>query len=122
MLGSVRELARTLLSFAETRTRLAATELEEQAVRLLEILIWLAAALFFAGVALAFLAVLIVLAFWDSNRLLAAGLLSAIFLGAGTVAALIARARMLERPKFLAATLAELERDREKIGERDGQP
>lgn len=117
MLGSLRELARTLLSFAETRTRLAATELEEQSVRLLEILIWLAAAMFLLGVALAFLAVLIVLLFWDSDRLLAAGLLAALFLGAGTAAALVARARMRERPKFLAATLAELERDRERIGQ-----
>lgn len=118
MLGSVRELARTLLSFAETRARLAVTEMEEQAVRLAEILIWLAAALFLFGVALAFLAVLIVLLFWDSNRLLAAGLIAAVFLGAGSAAALIARARMRERPRFLAATLAELELDRDRIGQK----
>ena len=116
MLGSLRELARTLLSFAETRTRLAATELEEQAVRLVEILIWIAAALFLFGVALLFLSVLIVLLFWDSNRLLAAGLLAVLYLGAGTAAALVARARQRERPKFLAATLAELGQDRDRIG------
>jgi len=115
MLGSVRELARTLLSFAETRARLAATELEEQAVRLAEILVWVAVALFLFGVALLFLAIVIVLLFWDSNRMLAAGLLAALFLGSGGAAALIARARMRERPKFLAATLAELELDRERI-------
>ena len=116
MLGSLRELARTLLSFAETRTRLAATELEEQAVRLIEILIWLAAALFLFGVALVFIAVLMVLLFWDSNRLLAAGLLAALFLGAGAATALIGRSRMRERPKFLTATLAELKLDRDRIG------
>jgi len=115
MLGSVRELARTLLSFAETRARLAATELEEQAVRLAEIIVWVAVALFLLGVALLFLAVVIVLLFWDSNRLLAAGLVAALFLGSGGTAALIARSRMRERPKFLAATLAELELDRERI-------
>jgi len=117
MLGPVRELARTLLSFALTRTRLAATELEEQAVRLVEILIWLAVALFFLGTGLAFAAVLVVLLFWDSNRLLAAGLLAALLAGAGTAAALVARARLRDRPKFLAATLAELERDRETLGQ-----
>jgi uncharacterized membrane protein YqjE len=77
MLGPVRELARTLLAFAATRTRLAATEVEEQALRLLEIAIWLAAAYLFAGAALVFGAVLVVLLFWDANRLLAAGLLAA---------------------------------------------
>jgi len=116
MLGPARELARTLLSFAETRTRLAVTELEEQSIRLVEILLWLAAALFFAGVSLLFIAVLIVLHFWDSDRLLAAGLIAALFVGAGLLSALMVRWRMRERPKFLAATLAELQRDKERLG------
>jgi uncharacterized membrane protein YqjE len=115
MLGSVRELARTLLSFAETRARIAATELEEQAARLAEILLWAAAALFFSAIAVVFVAILVVLLLWDSNRLLAAGLLAALFLGVAVAAALIARARLRERPKFLAATLAELKQDRERI-------
>ena len=116
MLGPVRELARTLLAFAATRTRLAATEVEEQALRLLEIAIWVAAAYLFLGAALVFGAVLVVLLFWDGNRLLAAGFVAAAFVGAGVFAALVARARLRERPKFLAATLAELERDRDTLG------
>jgi uncharacterized membrane protein YqjE len=115
MLGPARELARTLLSFAETRARLAATELEEQSIRLGEILFWLAAALFFLGVTLLFVAVLVVLHFWDSNRLLAAGLVAALFAGAGVASALVMRARMRSRPKFLVATLAELQRDKERL-------
>jgi len=115
MLGSVRELARTLLSFAETRARIAATELEEQVARLAEILVWAAAALFFAGVAVVFAAILIVLLFWDANRALAAGLLAALFFGIAGASALVARARLRERPKFLAATLAELKQDGERI-------
>ena len=117
MPGPVRELARTLLSFALTRTRLAATELEEQALRLLEILTWLAVALFFLGIAIVFAAILVVLLFWDSNRLLAAGLLAALFVSISTGAALMARRCMRERPKLLAATLAELERDRDTLGQ-----
>ena len=116
MPGPVREFARTLLSFALTRARLAATEVEEQALRLIEILIWLAAALFFLGIAVVFAAVLVVLAYWDSNRLLAAGLLAALFVSVGAGAAFFARQRLRERPKLLTATLAELERDRETLG------
>src|SRR5258708_20255359 len=115
MLGPVREFARTLLSFVLTRTRLAATELEEQALRLIEILVWLAVALFFLGIAIVFAALLVVLLFWDSNRLLAAGLLTALFVSVGTGAALIARRLLRERPKFLAATLPELERARDTL-------
>jgi len=115
MLGSVRELARTLLSFAETRARIAATELEEQVARLAEILVWAAAALFFGGVALVFVAILIVLLFWDSSRLLATGLLALLFLGIAATSGFIVRARLRERPKFLSATLAELKQDGERI-------
>src|SRR6267154_1378484 len=107
MPGPVREFARTLLSFALTRTRLAATEIEEQALRLIEILIWIAAAFFFLGIAVLFAALLVVFAYWDSNRLLAAGLLTVLFLCAGGGAALFARQLLRERPKLLAATLAE---------------
>lgn len=116
MLGPVRDFARTLLSFVLTRTRLAATELEEQALRLIEILAWLAVALFFIGIAIVFAAVLVVLLFWDSNRVLAAGLLTTLFVSVGAGAALISRRLLRERPKLLAATLAELERDRETLG------
>jgi len=116
MPGPVRDFARTLLSFVLTRTRLATTELEEQAVRLSEILLWLVVALFFLGIAIVFAAVLVVLMFWDSNRLLAAGLLAALFVCISAGAALLARLRLRERPKLLAATLAELERDRDTLG------
>ena len=118
MSGPVREFARTLLSFALTRTRLAATEIEEQALRLIEIVVWLAVALFFTGIAIVFVAVLVVLLFWDSNRLLAAGLIAALFVFCSAGAALIAGRCLRERPKFLAATLAELEHDRDTLGHR----
>lgn len=116
MSGPVRDFARTLLSFALTRTRLAATEIEEQALRLIEILVWLAVALFFIGIATVFVAVMVVLLFWDANRLLATALLATLFVSIGTGAALISRRLLRERPKLLAATLAELERDRETLG------
>src|SRR5258706_10867098 len=112
MLGPVREFARTLLSFVLTRTRLAATELEEQALRLIEILVWLAVALFFLGIAIVFAALLVVLLFWDSNRLLAAGLLTALFVSAGTCATLVARRVLREPPELPSATRAKIERSR----------
>jgi len=115
MLGSVRELARSILAIAGTRARLAATELEEQAVRLVEIALWFALALLFLGVALVFVSVLIVFAYWDSNRMLAAGLLAALYVAAGTAAASVMRARLRERPSFLSATLDELHKDLERL-------
>lgn len=112
----VRGLARALISFVETRARLAAGEFEEQALRLSEVALWALAALFAAGVALVMLSLFAVLLFWDSHRVLAAGLVGALWLAGAAACALVARARMRERPRFLSATLAELARDRSRFG------
>ena len=115
MLGSIRELARTLLAYAETRARLAGNELEEQALRWFEIAIWTLLALFFLGMALVLASLLIVLVFWDQHRVLAAALLTALYAGTGVLGLAMARTRLRERPRFLAATLAELTKDRERV-------
>jgi uncharacterized membrane protein YqjE len=116
MPGPVREFARSLLSFAETRARIAATEVEEQLARLAEICAWLVSSLVLLVLAVLFASLCIVLALWDTHRVLAAGLLAALYLAAGIGALLTARARARERPRFLAATLEELARDREQMG------
>jgi uncharacterized membrane protein YqjE len=114
--SSLRSALRTLLSFAETRARLAANEFEEQVLRVLEVAVWAAAALLLFAIALVFIALFIVLVFWDSNRLLAAGLVAAFFVAGGALSALMVRSGLAARPKFLAATLAELQKDRERMG------
>lgn len=113
--SAVRSVVRSLLSFAETRARIAASEFEEQLLRLLEVAVWAVAALFLFAIALLLIAFFIVLVFWDSNRLLAAGLLAGLFASAAGFSALMVRNCMAARPKFLAATLAELEKDRERM-------
>ena len=61
-------------------------------------------------------AVLLVIVLGESNRQLVAGLLAGLFVVIGLGAALVARMRLRERPKFLAATLSELQRDRDTLG------
>lgn len=114
--STVRSVVRTLLSFVETRARIAASEFEEQILRILEIAAWAAATVFFFAFALLLLSLFIVLVFWDSHRELAAGLLAALFIAAGGVSALMVRACLAARPKFLSATLAELDKDRRTMG------
>jgi uncharacterized membrane protein YqjE len=114
--SSVRSALRTLLAYAETRARLAANEVEEQVLRILEVAVWAAAALLLLVIGLVFAALFVVLLFWDSNRLLAAGLVAASFVAGGIVSVLMVRAGLAVRPEFLAATLAELQKDREKMG------
>lgn len=113
--SAVRSVVRSLLSFAETRARIAASEFEEQLLRLLEVAVWTIAALLLFFIALLLIAFFIVLVFWDSNRLLATGLLAALFASAGGFGVLMVRNCLSARPMFLAATLAEFEKDRERM-------
>lgn len=115
----VRGLARTLLSFVETRAGLAASEFEEQALRLSEIAMWALAGLIAASIALLMLSIFVILLFWDSHRVLSAALVSALWLAAAAACAMLARARMRARPKFLSATLAELAKDRSRFSHPD---
>jgi uncharacterized membrane protein YqjE len=114
-LPAMRSLARRLIGFIETRAQLAANEFEEQAVRFFEVAVWLLAALFLVGVALVMSALAVVLAFWETHRVLAAVLVAALFFGGGALCALAARKLLAQRPRFLAATLGELARDRERV-------
>jgi uncharacterized membrane protein YqjE len=124
MLGSIRELARSVVAFAETRARLAGSELEEQWLRWYEIVIWTLLALFFLGMGLVLASALIVLVFWDEHRVLAAALLTALYAGAGALSLGVSRKRLRERPRLFAATIAELTKDRERIERAppDGEP
>lgn len=114
--STVRSAVRTLLSFAETRARLAANEFEEQVLRLLEVAAWAVAAVFFFAIAVLLVSLFIILVFWDANRVLAAGLLAGLFIAGGGISVMMVRACLAARPKFLAATLAEFEKDRQKMG------
>ncbi len=115
MLSSLKELARTVLAFAETRARLAATDIEEQAVRFVEIAVLAALALFFFAVGIVFVPIVALLALWENDRLIGAVVIGALYFGAGVIAAITMRLRLRERPAFLAATLEELRKDRERL-------
>lgn len=111
----MRSVVRTLLSFAETRARIAASEFEEQILRIVEIAAWAVSTVFFFALALLLVSLFIVLLCWESNRELATGLLAALFIAGGGISALMVRACLASRPKFLSATLAELDTDRRRM-------
>jgi uncharacterized membrane protein YqjE len=113
MLSSLKELARAGLAFAETRARLAAADVEEQAVRFIEIAVLAAVALFFFAAFVIFASITVLLVMPD--RLVGAIVIAVLYLGAGVVVTLYVRGRLRERPAFLAATLEELRKDRERL-------
>ena len=112
---SLRSLAATLVGLLRTRFELLATEIEEERIRLLQLLFWAAAALFFLGVGVLLLVVLLLAVFWDSYRIPAVVALAVIFLGAGAGMALSVRNRMYARPKVFSASLDELAKDKDQL-------
>lgn len=115
--ASVKGLLGTSLTLLQTRIQLLATELEEERQRILALLLWAAVAVLAMGAGLVFLAVFLTVLLWDSHRLLALGLFSAIFLGLG-LSAICLSWRLARTPSGLfQASLTELSRDRAALRE-----
>lgn len=113
---SLRNLAATLVALLRTRIELLVTELEEERIRLLQLLFWAAGALFFFGVGILLLTILLVAVFWDSShRITAIVVLAGIFLAAGIGMAIGVRNRMHARPRLFSASLDELARDKDQL-------
>src|SRR5258708_38971765 len=77
MVDSLRQLLGTLAGIAQTRIELLGTEVEEQVARLTSMLLWTIVSLFLAFTTVVLIAVAILVAFWDTNRILAGILLAA---------------------------------------------
>jgi uncharacterized membrane protein YqjE len=112
---SLKGLAASLIAIAHTRLDLLSTDLEEERERLLSVLLMLFVALFCLGVGVVLLALLIVVAVWESHRLLALVGLTALFLAGGAAAFGCARHKLRTKPKLFAASLAELSKDRQHL-------
>ncbi|HYQ95120.1 MAG TPA: phage holin family protein [Burkholderiales bacterium] len=111
LLDSLRNLARTFLAIVQTRIEIFASEIDEERTRLARIALLAAAAAFCLGLAVILLVFFLVVLFWDTDRLLAIGVLAGVFAVGGIAACLGLRAAISKRPKFLSATLAELRKD-----------
>ena len=116
LFASVRNLVATALAIVHTRLELITTELEEELHRVAEILLWMFVVVFFAGLTVLMLAFVIVIAFWEEHRLLAASLTTLGFLAVTGAAMLVVKAKARARPRLLEATIEEIKRDREVLG------
>lgn len=115
LLGSIRNLAETLVAIAHTRLELFANEIQEERLRLARLGLYAAAALFFLALGVIFLTLWVVILFWDSNRALVIGGFAALYLLIGIVFAIAARKRAAAGSRLFAASLDELEKDRERL-------
>jgi len=115
LLDSLRSLLHTVLSLAHDRAELAAVELEEEASRLVRMLLWGLAAALCAIVGAALLGTMVLLAVAPERRVLASGVLGFLFLAFAGFGYLRIRRVLAEKARPFAASLQELEKDLEHL-------
>ena len=111
LLASLRGFAATSVALLRTRLELLKVEAQEEVGRVTSLLFWGVAAVLLGVSGLVFLALFITVLLWDSQRLLALGVFSALFLAATGVAVGMVWRLVGRRSQLFAASLAELRRD-----------
>jgi uncharacterized membrane protein YqjE len=71
--------------------------------------------LFFLGLGLLLTTLCVVLAFWETHRLLVLAAFAVFYLAIGTGTALVIRHKLKTRPRLFSTTLSELGKDRERL-------
>jgi uncharacterized membrane protein YqjE len=119
LFASTRGLLGTGVTLLHNRLQLLGVELAEERVRLVSMLAYGGAAFLCIAAGLIFLAMLLTVLMWESNRLLALGVFSALFLGAGIASAALALSLARGGSKLFSASLAELRKDRDTLSAGD---
>lgn len=117
LLYSIRHLASSLLAAAQTRLEILFTEIEEERVRLEQMLLVALGAVFCLAMGIVLCVTFVVVYFWDTHRLAAVGFLAAAFLCAGALLGWTLRSQAKSRPKLFAATRGELAKDQATLRE-----
>ncbi len=114
--ASLRGLAETLLGIAATRFNLLGVEVAEEKERLVALLVTAIALVFAFAFSALLLTLLVVALFWDNRVAALAG--CAVFYGAiGAWLWSHLSAQLAEHPPLFAATIAELNKDRDALRE-----
>lgn len=112
---SIKNLAGSLIGIAHTRIELFATEFEEERLRIETMLVWSMIAVFCGGLGILLVTLFVVVALWDTHRLLALGIAAMLYLAAAGLAWRYVLGTIRMKPRFFGASLAALSRDREQL-------
>jgi uncharacterized membrane protein YqjE len=118
LLESLTILAGTLVAIAHTRLDLLSVDLEEERAHLFSLLVLTLAALLCLGIGVVLVTILLVVAFWDTHRLLALGALAGFYLVIGMGVWAFALHKERTKPRVFAASLSEFFKDRQQLTSR----
>ena len=115
LLESLKRMTGTLLAIFQTRLDLLSNEIEEERLRIGQMLLYGSIALFFFGLSIVFLTIFIVAVFWDGYRLEVLASFTGMYLIAGLLALSAQRRIAKSKSKLFSASLDELAKDREQL-------
>ena len=115
LLSSIKGLASTGASIAQTRLELLSLDVQIARSKFISLLVMIISALFFLFFGLVMLALLIVIYSWEADRMMALGLLTAAFLSVGLILALLITQSLRKMPRLFEASITELAKDREAL-------
>lgn len=122
LMASIKRLLSTLVSIAAARLELLANELQEERLRLMQMLFFALFALFFFGLGILLLTVFVVVLFWDDHRLAVTGTLSVFFFALGLLMVMLLRSKAQAGSRLFSVSLAELAKDREHLSASHDRP
>jgi uncharacterized membrane protein YqjE len=100
----------------KTRLGLLAVEARLELSRIWLLLALTVLALIFVAMSLLMLSLLVIMAYWETSRLLAIGCLLGLYVAATTATLLILRRRAKNASGLFAASLSELSKDHSELG------
>ena len=115
LLSSIKGLASTGVSIAQTRLELLSLDVQIARSKFISLLVMIIGALFFLFFGLVMLALLIVIYSWETDRMMALGLLTGAFLSIGAILALVITQSLRKMPRLFEASISELAKDREAL-------
>ena len=110
--GSLRQLGDGLIATIQDRVTLFSLEFKEEKEQLIQVHLWVTAALCSGLLAIVFASLTIVYLCWERAPLAALVSLTLLYSATGTAIVIGLRRRLRQQPRPFAATLAELEKDR----------
>lgn len=115
LLSSIKNLAATGASIAQTRLELLSVDVQIARTKFIQLLVLIVCALFFLFFGLVMLSLLIVIYSWESDRMLALGLLTGGFIAIGLILIILIMCTLRTMPKLFEASIAELAKDQEEL-------
>lgn len=115
LLSSIKGLVSSGASIAQTRLELLSVDVQIARSKLISLLVMIISALFFLFFGLVMLALFIVIYSWETDRMMALGLLTASFLSIGAILGLLILQSLRNMPRLFEASIAELAKDREEL-------